>query len=975
MQALAMKSLIHIVTGIFTIGFLLSGQAAFAQEVENKNLLFIVTDQQRFDALGYAGNTVIKTPNLDRLAQQGAYFRNAYTPCAVCGPARSSMLTGSRVESTGVFSNDQTYYNTGEGLMNMPTFDEILAENGYRCEYYGKWHALSSHAKVYKNPVLVAENGSSVFGPGGQSHIWRDYLNTVGQVPAPGAGEFIDGMSKWPYEANQLDRFYGMSWQDLQNQDLKHAQPDQHGKLQLDREHTLTAFQARQTLEAIERLKDSTFSITCSFHFPHSPMLAPEPYYGMYPVEDMIPPVSLNDPMNNSPYATSNQRQKRREYADPDKIKYMISEYYGLVSEIDEWVGKILDKLDSLEIADQTLVIFTSDHGEMLGAHGMREKNIFYEESAHIPLLIRYPGEVEAGTTVDGYVSLLDLFPTILDYLDVPERESDGRSLRGLIEVSDTIHGRYVVTEWDRDNISNYMVIKEGWKLIIPYTIQSTVINAMYDLNSDPHEMNNLLGSNPNRAQYQEKAEELRACLLEWLAEKNSVHYYSVSRRDLLNGGKPTGNNAAFVSQDVPELVPGDTLSVSVTLKNTGATAWTRTGQFRLGSRGPADNMNWGLNRVELNPGDSIVPGAEKTFTFDVAVPQSDGIFIFQWQMIQDGEEWFGARSELKQVISGNPGGYLDACDEKTDWKSSAGLILNSTDHQQGTACLEFSAASTDEFKKVFSTPYDSRVSLESTELKFWYYVSDVSLLESGNQVEIGSAGRPDQDEFNWNLTGLSNGWNLISLKTSEASVMGSPDLSAINWFRIYRKKTGPVTTRLDGIQLIDPTVGPVYTLLVNSGRGGGTYFEGEELTITANPMFDGRVFDKWIIESGNPILADSSASSTTLTMGAGPAIVSASYKSTVLAWDIESHVTDLKLYPNPASNEIFIDLTLEETSEVAIALLDLSGREVGEGLKNLHLDPGQRILKFSVSGILPGTYVIKVWINGKEYARTVIVQ
>jgi len=167
MQALAMKSLIHIVTGIFTIGFLLSGQAAFAQEVENKNLLFIVTDQQRFDALGYAGNTVIKTPNLDRLAQQGAYFRNAYTPCAVCGPARSSMLTGSRVESTGVFSNDQTYYNTGEGLMNMPTFDEILAENGYRCEYYGKWHALSSHAKVYKNPVLVAENGSSVFGPGG----------------------------------------------------------------------------------------------------------------------------------------------------------------------------------------------------------------------------------------------------------------------------------------------------------------------------------------------------------------------------------------------------------------------------------------------------------------------------------------------------------------------------------------------------------------------------------------------------------------------------------------------------------------------------------------------------------------------------------------------------------------------------------------------------------------------------------------
>jgi arylsulfatase A-like enzyme len=230
------------------------------------------------------------------------------------------------------------------------------------------------------------------------------------------------------YLANPLDRFFGISNEDLQNQGLKHSQPDQHGKLQLDSAHTLTAFQARQTLEALERLKDSTFSLTCSFHFPHSPMLAPEPYYGMYPVEDMPVPVSINDPMSNSPYASSNSREKRTEYADPERIKYMVSEYYGLVTEIDDWVGKILDKLDSLGIADKTLVIFTSDHGEMLGSHGMREKNVFYEESAHIPLLLRLPGEMEAGSTVDGYVSLVDLFPTILDYLEVPAADSDGRA-------------------------------------------------------------------------------------------------------------------------------------------------------------------------------------------------------------------------------------------------------------------------------------------------------------------------------------------------------------------------------------------------------------------------------------------------------------------------------------------------------------------------------------------------------------------
>lgn len=868
-------------TGIAILVCLLLTQIAFGQKETKKNLLFIITDQQRYDAMSCAGNTVINTPNMDRLARQGAYFQNAYTPCAVCGPARSSILTGSSVESTGVNSNEQTYYYSGEGIMAMPTFDEILTENGYHCEYYGKWHSMSTHASVYKNPQLASESGNSIFGPGGQSYIWHDYLSLAGTPPAPGDGQFIDGMSKWPYIANPLDRYYGMTYQQLVASNLTHTQPDQHGELLLDKEYTMTTFQGMQAVEAIERLKDSTFSITVSFHFPHAPMLAPQPYYGMYPVEEMIAPESINDAMQNSPYLNSNGRLNRTEYADPDKIKYMVSEYYGLITEIDDWVGNILDKLDSLGIADNTMIIFTSDHGEMLGAHGMREKNVFYEESAHIPLIISSPGEIAAETQVDGYISTIDLFPTILDYLNVQEHESDGKSLRGLIEGTDTVHGKYVVTEWDRPNISNYMVVKDGWKLIIPYKISSGVINAMYDLNTDPHEMNNLLGSNPDRALYIEKAEELRACLLEWLEKRNSIHTYSVAHRDLLNGGKPTGNNAAFVSQEVPELIAGETVTVSITMKNTGSTAWTKKGHFKLGSQGPADNTLWGPNRIELNAGDSIVPGAEKTFTFDITVPKSDGIFIFQWQMIQEGEEWFGAKSDIKQVIFGDPGSYLDNCDATTDWKSSSALSLNTTDKQQGEACLEFTASSTDEFKKTFAKPYDSRGTIENTELKFWYYVSDVSLLESNNQVELGSSGKADENEFNWSLNDLSNGWNLISLKTSEASVIGSPNLSAINWFRIYHKKTGVVTTRLDAIQVIDPTAEPLYTLLVNNGSGGGAYAEGEEINIIAYTGAEGRLFDKWVIDSGDPVIADLNASSTTLTMSAGSAVVSATYRET----------------------------------------------------------------------------------------------
>lgn len=964
----------YLVRCLFALLCLTIIQRSFGQVEKKKNLLFIITDQQRYDALAYAGNSTIRTPNLDRLAQQGAFFRNAYTPCAVCGPARSSILTGYTVEHTGVYSNSQTYDYHESVVMTMPTFDEILAENGYRCEYHGKWHALSSHATVYENPVQVTVSGNSVFGSGGQTRSFRDYLGTLGSIPKPVEGEFIDGISKYPYIANPLDRYYGMSYDELLSSNLVHSQPDQHGELLLEKEHTMTAFQAREAIEAIERLKDTTFSITCSFHFPHSPMLATVPYYGIYPVEDMIPPVSINDDMQNSPYESSNSRQKRTEYADPDKIKYMISEYYGLITEIDDWVGKILDKLDELDLADNTMVIFTSDHGEMLGAHGMREKNVFYEESAHIPLLISSAGDVPAETTVEGYISTMDLFPTILDYLGVPEHASEGKSLRGLIEGTDTVHGKYVVTEWDRDNISNYMVIKDGWKLIIPYTIKSDVINAMYDLNSDPFEMNNLLGRNPDRALYQEKAEELRACLLEWLAEKKSVHYYSVSQRDLLNGGRPTGNDAEFIMQDIPALNAGDTVTVSITMKNTGVTTWTNSGQFKLGSQGPADNTNWGLDRVHLDAGDTIVPGAEKRFNFEVIVPLTDDIYNFQWQMVQEGEEWFGAKSELKQVISGNPGSYLDDCEEITGWNSSSGLTLNVTDQRQGNASLEFIGASTDEFKKVFSPPYDSRGSIERTELRFWYFVSDVTQFESSNQVELGSSGIHDQNEFNWNLSGLSNGWNFITLKTSEAKKLGSPNLNSINWFRIYHRKKGTITTRLDAVQLIDPDVGPLYTLLVERGSGDGNYPGDESITITAQSPTDGMKFDQWTIQSGSPAIEDVYSATTTLTLGEGSAVVSANFTSALSAESKPYRDRYINIYPVPASNQFSVGFSLQDESRFTISLMDLSGRIVGPVINKLNLQPGERVITIPLSGIMPGTYLVRIEIDNKNYFKLLVI-
>mgnify|MGYP005851610583 CR=1 FL=1 len=508
---------------------------AAAASAGKPNLLFIMTDQQRYDALSIAGNTVLDTPNLDRLARQGAYFKNAYTPCAVCCPARSSILTGCTVENNGMRRNDYAYYDKNQDLMTMPTFDEILTQNGYHCEYYGKWHTKSSHAACYKNPSRTTESGKDIFDHGGQKFAWHDSrLNKHCPKRKPQKGQLIENMSERPYKTDPIDRHHGMPYEKVK--DLRFPQSDQHGKLLIGKEHTLTAFQAGQTIEAIQRLKDRPFSITCSFHFPHSPMTPAEPYYSMYPAEKMTPPPSIDDDMSNSPYKHANGRKHLPEYRDKEKIKYMISNYYGLVKEIDDWTGRILNTLDKNGLTENTMVIFVSDHGDMLGAHGMREKNVFYEESAHIPLMIRFPNRIKSKTKVNGYVSLIDLFPTILDYLQIKQHKSDGKTLRGLIEGTDTEHGEYVVTEWDyRGDISpNYMIVKDGWKMMIPYSTTSNVINALYDLKTDPHEMNNLIGKNPQRKKYRQKTEELRECLLEWLKKNNSKHYEGVKKRKLV---------------------------------------------------------------------------------------------------------------------------------------------------------------------------------------------------------------------------------------------------------------------------------------------------------------------------------------------------------------------------------------------------------------------------------------------------------
>ncbi len=480
------------------------------------NLLFIITDQQRFDTVSCAGNRILKTPNIDRIAREGVWFENTHTQCAVCVPARACILTGCTTANTRVISNAQAYVPEDTGVMPMKTFDEILSENGYECEYYGKWHSPVFRARIYNNPVTAAGIHKTELGPGKKASYLK-YLGPLYPKRELREGELEDTLTERPYVPDPIDRRSDLKKKGLDS-DIKVGQSDIHGVTTIPAEYHIPAWEAGQTLLALDRLKDGPFSITCSFHHPHPPYLASEKYIKMYPPEKMVPPASIGDEMTDSPYLKVRKRTDGK-YSDPKMIQYFISEYYALVKEIDDWVGQILDKLDELGLTDNTLVIFTSDHGEMLGSHGMRGKFCFYEESSHVPMMIRFPGKIKPATIVKAPVSSMDLFATILDYLEMPPHPSDSSSLRGLIEGAVNEDDTYVVTEWlsDLQGKPSHMVLKGGWKLMRPDSSAKKVKMALYNLNDDPHELKNLLADGADSKTYAVKAAELETCFQDWI--------------------------------------------------------------------------------------------------------------------------------------------------------------------------------------------------------------------------------------------------------------------------------------------------------------------------------------------------------------------------------------------------------------------------------------------------------------------------
>jgi arylsulfatase len=410
------------------------------------NVLLIMTDQHRKDALGAYGNPAIRTPHLDALAAGGVRFENCWVQHAVCMPSRACIFTGRypmahRVRSNGVPLSESEV-----------TLAHVFAASGYRTGGAGKFHFLPHYP--YRSPLPMMEGHPEPYYGFQEFHL----------------GE--DGRS-------------GEHWLWIHRTHPEYDQtPDDKIPLELHNSH----WTASHTIDFIRRChgRGEPFFAFCSFVDPHHGYNPPSPYREMYRAEDMPEPIRRAGEFDDKPPHLQ-KRARQREGVKPD-VAYNRTQYYGEVTFIDDSVGRVLDTLEELQIRDNTLIIFTSDHGDLLGDHGLYFKGLAYWQSANVPLLFNWPGHLQAGKVVPGIVQQIDLLPTILELAGLPAPAGvQGRSQAKLLTTDSTETGyEYAYIEHaDAD----YSLRSRKWRITV---YPGHDYGELYDVENDPNEFVNL---------------------------------------------------------------------------------------------------------------------------------------------------------------------------------------------------------------------------------------------------------------------------------------------------------------------------------------------------------------------------------------------------------------------------------------------------------------------------------------------------
>lgn len=423
------------------------------------NLIFITTDQQRGDCLGAEGHSVLETPYLDSLAEQGCRFTRAYSAVPACTPARAALLTGMSQWNHGRLCM------TGNDFQQYPaTLPAVLGANGYHTQAVGKMHFHPQRAR-YGFDNMVLDESSRAQSPNFVSD-YREWFETVKDGPYGYRDHSVDWNS-WMARPSHLAEHLHPTWWTAQEgiRFLHHRDPTQ------------------------------PFFLWLSFARPHSPYDAPEPYFSMYDGREDIP----------VPYTGEWSERFRKRVADvnaPRSARSTIETrraragYYGNITFIDHQIGRLLyefRKLDA-EQAANTFIVFTSDHGDMLGDHHHWRKTYAYEGSARVPMIMSYPKnwQLERGKICDKVVEMRDVMPTLLDAAGIEVPDSvDGGSMLGLVRGKDNwrdwLMGEY--TSCYDDEFGMQYGVSSAEKYI---WFHHTGDEQLFDLINDPGETRNL---------------------------------------------------------------------------------------------------------------------------------------------------------------------------------------------------------------------------------------------------------------------------------------------------------------------------------------------------------------------------------------------------------------------------------------------------------------------------------------------------
>ncbi len=498
--------------------------------IRKPNIVFLFSDQQRYDTMSCYGADHLNVPNLNKLSEESFIFKNAYVSQPVCTPARATLMTGLYPHTAGPTVN----------MINLPDDTKVISEmisDEYYKGYMGKWHLGNDIERqhgfnVWRSTEDSHGTGYSHTQLNNETSSYTQYLIAKGHRPDidPRSRGYGSGFSLLGVESRQRVPTFSSS-----------------AHFDMPEEDQMASYLAQEACEFIDENKERPFVLYVSTFEPHSPYHGP--FMDQYDPETLpVGPAFLKKPESASlvnkvradyfmkfmlegvdqtedPYIM-NYAAHREDITTEIGWKTLRAHYMANITLVDKMVGKINQAIKNAGIEDNTVVVFTSEHGDMMGDHGMLEKRSMFEESSRVPLLIKVPWISNPNKTIDGSVSHIDLVPTLLDLIGegIPEH-LQGKSLLSVLEGRKDLSENDVFISWngydnrvpDRflgDNKINRMlrlpwrtvVTPDRWKLALCAGDQC----ELYDLNNDPHEMNNLFNDPSQRDRIRDMAARIR---------------------------------------------------------------------------------------------------------------------------------------------------------------------------------------------------------------------------------------------------------------------------------------------------------------------------------------------------------------------------------------------------------------------------------------------------------------------------------